>query len=98
MKPFSYSVIKHSTLGLTKYFSAQFAPYGVRVNLLAPAGVWNNELTNEFVSRLKEQVPMNRMANDDDYKGCIQFLCSDASSYMTGGNLLVDGGRTIGSV
>jgi len=98
VKPFSYSVIKHSILGLSKYFSAQFAPYGVRVNLLAPAGVWNNELTNEFVSKLKEQVPMNRMANVDDYKGCIQFLSSDASSYMTGGNLLVDGGRTIGSV
>jgi len=98
VKPFSYSVIKHSILGLSKYFSAQFAPYGVRVNLLAPAGVWNNELTNEFVSKLKEQVPMNRMANEDDYKGSIQFLCSDASSYMTGGNLLVDGGRTIGSV
>jgi len=98
VKPFSYSVIKHSILGLSKYFSAQLAPYGVRVNMLAPAGVWNNELTNEFVSKLKEQVPMNRMASEDDYKGSIQFLCSDASSYMTGGNLLVDGGRTTGSV
>ena len=81
-----------------QYFSAQFAPYGVRVNLLAPGGIWNNELTDEFVSKITEQVPMNRMANDDDYKGSIQFLCSDASSYMTGANLSVDGGRTTGSI
>jgi len=98
VKPFSYSVIKHSILGLSKYFSTQFSPYGVRVNLLAPAGVWNNELANKFVSKLTKKIPMNRMANDDDYKGSIQFLCSDASSYMTGANLLVDGGRTTGSI
>jgi len=98
VKPFSYSVIKHSVLGLSKYFSAQFSPYGVRVNLLAPAGVWNNELANKFVSKLTKKIPMNRMANDDDYKGSIQFLCSDASSYMTGANLSVDGGRTTGSI
>jgi NAD(P)-dependent dehydrogenase (short-subunit alcohol dehydrogenase family) len=98
VKPFSYSVIKHSIMGLSKYFSEQFAPYGIRVNLLAPAGIWNNKLTDEFVSKLTEHIPMNRMANYDDYKGSVQFLCSDASSYMTGANLIVDGGRTSGSV
>ena len=98
VKPFSYSVIKHSIVGLTKYFSIKFASNGVRVNLLAPAGVWNNKLTDEFVNNLTEYISLGRMANQDDYKGSIQFLCSDASSYMTGTNLLVDGGRTTGSV
>ena len=98
VKPFSYSVIKHSLMGLSKYFSEQLAPYGIRVNLLAPGGVWNNGLSDEFINKLTEQVPMNRMANDNDYKGSIQFLCSDASSYMTGANLSVDGGRTTGSI
>ena len=97
VKPFSYSVIKHSISGLSKYFSIQFAPYGVRVNLLAPGGIWNNDLTDEFISKITEHIPLNRMANDDDYKGSIQFLCSDASSYMTGANLSIDGGRTTGS-
>ena len=97
VKPFSYSIIKHSILGLSKYFSLQFAPHGVRVNLLAPGGIWNNDLTYEFVRKITEHIPMNRMANIDDYKGSIQFLCSDASSYMTGTHLSVDGGRTTGS-
>jgi NAD(P)-dependent dehydrogenase (short-subunit alcohol dehydrogenase family) len=98
VKPFSYSVIKHSILGLSKYFSAKFAPSGVRVNLLAPGGVWNNKLTDEFVNELTDHIPLGRMAQQDDYKGSIQFLSSDASLYMTGTNLLVDGGRTTGSV
>jgi len=98
VKPFSYSVIKHSIMGLSKYFAEQFAPYGIRVNMLAPAGVWNNKLTDEFVGKLTEYIPLNRMANRDDYKGSVQFLCSDASSYMTGTHLIVDGGRTTGSV
>jgi len=98
VKPFSYSVIKHSILGLSKYFSTRFAPSGVRVNLLAPGGVWNNKLTDEFVNKLTGLIPLGRMAELDEYKGSIQFLCSDASSYMTGANLLVDGGRTTGSI
>tara|TARA_B100000315_G_scaffold1500_1_gene1358 strand:- start:1836 stop:2669 length:834 start_codon:yes stop_codon:yes gene_type:complete len=98
VKPFSYSVIKHSIVGLSKYFSSKFAPHGVRVNLLAPGGVWNDKLTNAFVNQLTELIPMGRMGVQSDYKGAIQFLCSDASSYMTGANLVVDGGRTTGTV
>ena len=98
VKPFSYSVVKHSIVGLSKYFSGRFAPYGVRVNLLAPGGVWNKKLSNDFVNQLVELIPIGRMADQDDYKGAIQFLCSDASAYMTGASLLVDGGKTTGSV
>ena len=98
VKPFSYSVIKHSLVGLSKYFAACWALNGVRVNLLAPGGVWNDRLNKAFVNKLTKHIPIGRMANYDDYKGSIQFLCSDASSYMTGANLIVDGGRTIGSV
>ena len=96
VKPVSYSIIKHSLLGLSKYFSILWASKGVRINVLAPSGVWNNKLTDEFVDKITQKIPMGKMAGIDDYKGSIQFLCSDASSYMTGANLLVDGGRTTG--
>ena len=96
VKPFSYSVIKHSLLGLSKYFAILWASKGVRVKVLAPGGVWNNKLSDEFVDKITQKIPIRKMAGINDYKGSIQFLCSDASSYMTGANLLVDGGRTTG--
>jgi len=95
VKPVSYSVSKWAVLGLTKYMSTYFANKNIRVNCLSPAGVYNSSLPDDFVDKLTSLIPMSRMANIDDYKGAIVFLCSDASSYMTGANLIIDGGRSI---
>lgn len=94
VKPVDYSVTKHGIIGLTKYLSTYFADKNIRVNSISPGGIYTNQ-SKEFVKRLSELIPMGRMANKDEYKGAIMFLCSDASSYMTGHNLVLDGGRTI---
>jgi len=93
VKPVTYSVVKTALLGLTRYLATYWADKGVRVNAISPGGVFNgqNEL---FVAKLAELIPMKRMAHVDEYQGAILFLCCDASSYMTGTNLVVDGGRT----
>ena len=65
-----------------------------RVNALSPGGVYNNQ-DKLFVKKLNKLIPMGRMANKDEYKSAIQFLCSDASSYLTGQNIIIDGGRSI---
>lgn len=92
-KPVTYSVIKHGLIGLTKYLATYWANSGVRVNALSPGGVFNGQ-PEDFVARLTSLIPMRRMANYDELQGAILFLCSDASSYMTGQNVIVDGGRT----
>jgi len=94
VKPVDYSVTKHGIIGLTKYLSTYFADKGIRANSISPGGVYTNQ-SKDFVERLSELIPMGRMANKDEYKGAIVFMCSDASSYMTGHNLVIDGGRTI---
>lgn len=94
VKPVSYSVIKHGLIGLTKYLATYWAEKGIRVNALCPGGVYNGQ-PDEFVKKLTKVIPLGRMANVNEYKGAIQFLCSDTSSYMTGACLVIDGGRTI---
>ncbi len=94
VKPVSYSVIKHGLIGLTKYLSTYWSDEGVRCNSLSPGGVKNNQ-GNEFLGRINNLIPLGRMANKDEYRGAIQFLCSDASSYMNGHNLVIDGGRSV---
>lgn len=93
VKPVTYSVIKHGLIGLTKYI-ATYWPSKIRCNALSPGGVLNNQ-GKEFLSKVKPQIPMNRLATKNEYRAAIQFLCSDASSYMTGQNLIIDGGRSI---
>lgn len=93
VKPISYSVVKTALLGMTRYLATYWADRGVRVNAISPGGVYAGQ-SEEFVSRLTNLIPMGRMANKDEYRAAILFLCSDASSYMTGQNLVVDGGRT----
>lgn len=93
VKPVTYSVIKHGIIGLTKYIATYWGENGVRCNAFAPSGVYNNH-PQEFVEKLTNLIPMGRMADKVEYKSAIQFLISDASSYMTGSVLVMDGGRT----
>jgi NAD(P)-dependent dehydrogenase (short-subunit alcohol dehydrogenase family) len=93
VKPVTYSVIKHGLIGLTKYLATYWAHKGVRANALCPGGVYT-EQPEDFVSKLSNLIPLGRMANSDEYKPAIQFLCSDASTYMNGACLVIDGGRT----
>ena len=94
VKPVDYSVTKHAIIGLTKYLSTYFGDKNIRVNAISPGGVYTNQ-SDDFVERLSKLIPMGRMANKDEYKGAIVFLCSEASSYMNGHNLILDGGRTV---
>lgn len=94
VKPVTYSVIKHGLIGLTRYLATYWADRGVRVNAISPGGVFNNQ-DPAFVERLTRLIPMGRMAKVDEYRSAVQFLCSDASSYMTGQNLVMDGGRSV---
>ena len=93
VKPVTYSVVKSGLVGLTRYLATYWADAGVRVNCISPGGVYNGQPA-EFVSKLQTLIPLGRMAHLDEYQGAMLFLCSDASSYMTGSNLVVDGGRT----
>lgn len=92
-KPFSYSVIKHGLIGLTKYLSTYLADFGIRVNTLSPGSIFNYQ-DPEFLHNLENNIPLGRLASVNEYKGAIHFLASDASSYMTGQNLIIDGGRS----
>lgn len=93
VKPVTYSVVKAGLIGLTRYLATYWADRGVRCNALAPGGVFNGQ-PEDFVDRLASRIPMGRMACHTEYRAAIQFLSSDASSYMTGAVLSMDGGRT----
>ena len=93
VKPVTYSVIKSGLIGLTKYVATYWAEQGVRCNALSPGGIFNGQ-GEDFVQALEQLIPLGRMARLDEYRSSVQYLCSDASSYMNGQNVVVDGGRS----
>ena len=92
--PAVYSASKAGVIGLARYLSTYWARNGVRANALSPGGVLSGQ-SEEFILRISELVPMGRMARVDEYRAAVQFLCSDASSYMNGQNIVIDGGRSV---
>jgi NAD(P)-dependent dehydrogenase (short-subunit alcohol dehydrogenase family) len=94
VKPVTYSVVKHGLIGLTKYLATYWHEQGVRCNALSPGGVLAGQ-NDVFISKLTNLIPLGRMAEADEYRGAIAFLCSDASAYMNGSNLIMDGGRSV---
>jgi len=93
VKPVSYSVIKSALIGLTRYSATYWADRNIRVNAICPGGVQTDQ-PEDFLEKLTFRIPMGRMARKDEYKGAVLFMISDASSYMTGAVISIDGGRT----
>jgi len=93
VKPVTYSVIKHALIGLTKYLATYYAEHGIRCNAICPGGIENGQ-DREFMEKLTNLIPMGRMAAKDEYQGTVLYLVSDASAYMTGATVIIDGGRT----
>ena len=93
VKPVTYSVIKHGINGLTKYVSTYWADKNVRCNSICPGGVFNNQ-PEDFLNKVSKLIPQGRMAEKEELNGIIIYLLSDASSYVNGSIISIDGGRS----
>jgi len=94
IKPVAYSAAKSGIYNLTRYLATYWAKKNIRVNTLTLSGVWRNTQDEYFHANYNKRIPMGRMANEDEYNGTIIYLASDASKFMTGSNVVVDGGWT----
>jgi len=93
VKPVTYSVVKSGLIGLTRYTSTYWADKGVRCNVMCPGGIENGQ-PNDFLDKVKTRIPMGRLAKSNEYQGTLLWMLSDASSYLNGAVVPVDGGRT----
>ena len=91
--PVSYASSKSGIINLSRYLAVYLADFNIRVNVLSPGGIYNNQ-DSDFIKKYEKLTPLKRMSNPEDYHGAIIFLLSEASSYMTGSNLIIDGGWT----
>ena len=94
IKPVAYSAAKSGVYNLTRYCATYWGKKGIRVNTLTPAGVWRDTQDETFIRNFTARMPMGRMSREDEYNGAVVFLASKASSFMTGANLVIDGGWT----
>jgi NAD(P)-dependent dehydrogenase (short-subunit alcohol dehydrogenase family) len=91
--PAAYSAIKGGVVNFSRYLASYYGPHGIRINCVSPGGIFDNQ--NEvFVSQYEKKVPLRRMGLPDDISPAISFLLSDESKYITGQNLIIDGGWT----
>lgn len=93
VKPVSYSVVKSGIIGLTKYIATYWADKKVRCNVICPGGI-NNKQSKNFLKKVNFRIPMGRLANANEYQGTLLWMLSDASSYLNGAIVTVDGGRS----
>lgn len=94
IKPVAYSAAKSGIYNLTRYCATYWGKKGIRVNTLTPAGIWRDTQDETFIKNFTDRMPMGRMSREDEYNGAAIFLASKASSFMTGANLVIDGGWT----
>lgn len=94
VKPVTYSAVKAGLIGLTRYLATYWADKNVRCNAICPGGMENNQ-NPEFIKEVTSRIPLGRMAKKDEYQGLVQFLLSDAASYMNGSIISADGGRSV---
>lgn len=93
VKPVSYSVVKSGIIGLTRYIATYWADKNVRCNAMCPGGVENGQ-PEVFLNKLRSKIPLKRLASSDEYQGTLIWMLSNASSYLNGSIVSVDGGRT----
>ena len=91
--PAAYSAIKGGLISFTRYLASYYGPSGIRINCVSPGGIFDNQQPS-FVARYEAKVPLRRMGNPDDIAPAVSFLISDEAKYITGQNLIVDGGWT----
>ncbi len=94
LKPVTYSVVKHGMLGLTRYFASLYSKYNIQVNMLSPGPI-KNKHKKEFIKVVSSKIPMQRMGNLDDLDETLIYLLNENNKFITGQNIVVDGGRTL---
>jgi len=92
--PPAYSAIKGGIVNFTKYLAAYYGKFNIRVNVVSPGGIYDAQ-SEKFVHRYNEKTPLGRMTDKNDITGAVTYLASDAASYVTGHNLVVDGGWSV---